>query len=324
MSVAQLELRSVVCLPLIQVRSGDTGPDAVSATRATVGLLYMDSRKAPADLSAGSRELLQTLAMEASTILENARLIEQERVKHRMEEELKIAREIQRGLAPPALPSDGWLRAAGSTWPSAEVGGDYFDVRRLDQDRWAAVVADVSGKGVSSALLASFLQGAFLMAGGTAAGLTAMVKRLNAFLLERTQGEKYATIFCCIVDVGGTLTYINAGHCAPYLVNTGGNLRKLHTSGMPVGMLEDAEFNAVEMHLQPCDKLVIYTDGLTEAENADSQFFDNERLRMSIRGSCALGAADLHQALIDTVDEFAEGGKVRDDITALVLEYLPL
>ncbi len=322
MSVAQLELRSVVCLPLIQIRSGTNEETSVlSAARATVGLLYMDSRKAPADLSAGSRELLQTLAMEASTILENARLIEEERIKQRMEEELKIAREIQQGLVPVGLPTEGWFRAAGSTWPSTEVGGDYFDVRPLSEDRWGAVVADVSGKGVSSALLASFLQGAFLMASGTEAEIGAMISQLNAFLLERTHGEKYATIFCCGLSADGRLSYINAGHCAPFLLSADGSMRKLNTTGMPVGMLEEAEFARVDVQLTPGDKLVIYSDGLTEAENAHGEFFDTERLRLALRDNCRLGAADLHKALLAAVDRFAEGGKVRDDITALVLEY---
>jgi len=151
MTVAQLELRSVICLPLIQIRSGTSEETGIAtALENSVGLIYMDSRLAPADLSVGNRELLQTLAIEASTILENARLLEQERVKIRIEDELKIAREIQRGLQPASLPSTGWIRAAGSSVSSTQVGGDYFDVRAVAPDVWTAVVADVSGKGVSS------------------------------------------------------------------------------------------------------------------------------------------------------------------------------
>ena len=135
MTVAQLELRSVVCLPLIRLRSGSAEDTrAISASEDTVGLLYMDSRVAPADLSSGNRELLQTLAIEASTILENARLLEEERGKLRMEDELKIAREIQQGLQPPSMPQTGWFRAAGSSTPSTQVGGDYFDVHQISPD----------------------------------------------------------------------------------------------------------------------------------------------------------------------------------------------
>jgi serine phosphatase RsbU (regulator of sigma subunit) len=287
----------------------------------TVGLIYMDSRVTPADLSSGNRELLQTLAIEASTILENARLIEEERGKLRMEDELKLAREIQQGLQPSSMPQSGWFRAAGSSTPSTQVGGDYFDVRQNSPASWTAVVADVSGKGVGSALLASLLQGTFLMASGDPAHIAPRMARLNHFLLERTHGEKYATVFYCILDVSGLLSYSNAGHCAPFLVSAGGRLRTLNTTSMPLGMLEDAPFQMLQRELTPGDKLVIYSDGLTEAEDAEGGFFDTERVRHCLRENAALDAAGLHAALIGAVDQFTEGGAVRDDITILVIEY---
>jgi serine phosphatase RsbU (regulator of sigma subunit)/pSer/pThr/pTyr-binding forkhead associated (FHA) protein len=320
-SVAALELRSVVCVPLVQVRAGSSEETRVaSSIEDTIGLLYMDSRLSPADLSAGNRELLQTLAIEASTILENARLLEEERTKLRIEDELRIAREIQQGLLPASLPTTGWFRAAGSSIPSTQVGGDYYDVRQISSDLWGAVVADVSGKGVSSALLASLLQGSFLMASGD---IETILSRLNDFLLERTRGEKYATIFCATLDKSGVLKYVNAGHPAPFLVSSDGRLRKLHTTGMPVGMLQDALFQVVEAQLAPGDKVVIFSDGLTEAENADGTFFDAERLRIELKESAALDASGLHAALLSAVDRFTEGGAVRDDITALVIEFCP-
>ena len=113
---------------------------------------------------------------------------------------------------------DGWFRAAGSSQPSTQVGGDYFDVRQIRPDLWAAVVADVSGKGVSSALLAGLLQGVFLMASANPDDLEGMLSALNWFLLERTRGEKYATVFYCTLNASGMLRYANAGHCAPFLV----------------------------------------------------------------------------------------------------------
>jgi phosphoserine phosphatase RsbU/P len=321
-SVAALELRSAVCVPLVLVRSGSMEETRIAShAQQTVGLLYLDSRLSPADLSAGNREVLTTLAIEASTILENARLMEDQRVKLLMESELKVAREIQRGLAPVSLPTEGWFRAAGSSWASNEVGGDYFDVRQVSADVWAAVVADVSGKGVSSALLASLLQGAFLMASSDFSDIEPTMAHLNRFLLERARGEKYATVFYCMVNSEGLLSYANAGHCAPFLVSSDGRLRKLHTSGMPVGMLEEAQFQVVQMQLESGDKLVIYSDGLTEAENAAGEFFDTERLRDCLRDNASMGATELHKVLLSTLDAFVEGGVIRDDITALVLEY---
>ncbi len=322
MTVAQLELRSVVCLPLIRLRSG--APDdtrAVSAMEDTVGLIYMDSRVAPADLSSGNRELLQTLAIEASTILENARLLEEERGKLRMEDELRLAREIQQGLQPSSMPQTGWFRAAGSSSPSTQVGGDYFDVRQNSPVSWAAVVADVSGKGVGSALLASLLQGTFLMASSDPEHIAPRMARLNEFLLQRTRGEKYATVFYCILEASGLLSYSNAGHCAPFLVGRDGRLQTLNTTSMPVGMLEDAPFQMLQRQMASGDKLVIYSDGLTEAEGSDGAFFDTERLRTCLRENATQDAVGLHAALLEAVNQFTEGGIIRDDITALVIEY---
>ena len=322
MSVAALELRSVVCLPLVQVRSGSNEETRMSsAAEATVGLLYLDSKFTPADLSAGNRELLQTLAIEASTILENARLMEDQRGKEKMENELSVARQIQQGLLPAVTPSEGWFRAAGSSMPATQVGGDYFDVRQVSPSLWAAVVADVSGKGVSSALLAGLLQGAFLMASGEPASIEGMMAQLNSYLLERTRGEKYATVFYCTMNASGLLSYANAGHCAPFLVGRDGRLRKLNTTGMPVGMLEDGRVERVEIQLEPGDKIVIYSDGLTYMEDAEGRFFGTEGLRVSVRDHARDGAAGMHRALKVAVDRFSEGGVVRDDITMLVLEY---
>jgi sigma-B regulation protein RsbU (phosphoserine phosphatase) len=323
-TIAMLELRSVVCLPLIRVHaSAGSETRGISAAEDTVGMVYMDSRHAPADLSGGNRELLQTLAIEASTILENARLLEEERGKLRMEDELKIAREIQQGLQPAMLPMTGWFHAAGSSIPSTQVGGDYFDVHQISPDAFVAVVADVSGKGVSSALLASLLQGTFLMASGDKSHIAPRMSRLNEFLLERTRGEKYATIFYSLLDSDGTLTYSNAGHCAPFLLSLDGRMRNLHTTSMPVGMLEGSEFDVVQMSMEPGDKLVIYSDGLTEAEGPDGKFFDTERLRECLRENAKMGAAGLHAAILSRLDVFTEGGAMRDDITVVVLEYAP-
>src|ERR1700722_11580028 len=133
-----------------------------------------------------------------------------------------------------------------------------------------------------------------------------MMDRLNSFLIERTRGEKYATIFYCTLDSTGLLSYSNAGHCAPFLVSSDGRLRKLHTSGMPVGMLEEAQFQVVQMQLESGDKIVIYSDGLTEAENSAGEFFDTERLRACLRENASMGATELHQRLLDTLDAFVE------------------
>lgn len=321
MSVADLELRSVVCLPLIHIRAGSTQETVLSSINDTVGLLYMDSREAAADLSGGNREILQTLALEASTILENARLLEEERQKQRLEEELNVARQIQRSLLPGELPRTGWLRAAASSIASHEVGGDYFDMRCVGPDVWAAMVADVSGKGVSSALLASVLQGAFLLATDVQLRTEEVMARMNRFLAERTKGEKYATLFYCTVERSGLLRWANAGHPKPFLARRNGDLVPLTTTGMPLGMLDGAKYVAEEIQLEPGDKVAIFSDGLSEAENEDGAFFDRHGLRDTIRAHAKSTCTEMHAALIEAFERFTEGAVLVDDVTLLVLEY---
>jgi len=323
-SVADLELRSVVCVPLVRIRT-TSGEDTsvVSAQNDTVGVLYMDSRMAAADLSGGNRELLQTLAIEASTVLENARLLEEERQKQKIEEELNVARAIQQSLLPSQLPSAGWFRASGSSVASYQVGGDYFDVVEVDKSCWAAVVADVSGKGVSSALLASLLQGAFLTTSSSSEVMARRVKRINRFLNDRTKGEKYATVFYCLMERGGRLHYINGGHCAPILISQDGRYEYLETTAMPVGMLPDAEFAVEERQLSPGDRIVIYTDGVTEAQNQRGEFFGRKQLREVVVAHAGDACAALHDAVLRTLKNFIGTAPQADDITLVVVEYHP-
>jgi phosphoserine phosphatase RsbU/P len=321
-SVADLELRSVVCVPLVRIRSGQSGATALLSTSSeTVGLIYMDSKVVTADMAGGNRELLQTLAIEASTILENARLLEEEQEKHKIEEELRLARDIQQSMLPRSLPAEGWFRACGSSLASHAVGGDYFDVTEVHPNCWSVVVADVSGKGVSSALLASLLQGALITATDLPSSLAERIRRLNHFLNDRTGGEKYATIFYALVEVNGKLHYVNAAHCPPLLVRASGEMESLETTGMPVGLIDPAEFELAEARLEPGDKVVIYSDGVTEAQNAAGEFFGKKRLRNAAAANAGASCMALHGVIQKAVKEFSAGAEQADDITLVVMEY---
>ncbi|HMD47969.1 MAG TPA: PP2C family protein-serine/threonine phosphatase, partial [Bryobacteraceae bacterium] len=322
-SVADLDLRSVVCVPLVRVRLASTEDTIAASVHDTVGLLYMDSRVSAADLSLGNREILQTLALEASTILENARLMAEEHEKQRLEEELNIARTIQRDLLPNLLPCDGWFRAAGSSIASRQVGGDYFDVRPAGSDAYACTIADVSGKGMSAALLAALLQGAFSITSEDPARMDALMARVNRFLNERAQGEKYATVFYCTIRRDGQLCWANAGHPKPILVRASGELISLDSTGLPVGMLDAAAYETKTMQLQAGDKIVLYSDGLSEAENGDGEFFDRAAFRDVLRRHTSAGSIELHDRLVEAVNDFTEDAEPSDDITTLVLEYRP-
>ncbi len=323
-SVYALELRSVVCVPLVRVRTAAVD-ETLSMCNAedTAGLLYMDSRLRHADLSSGGRELLTTLALEASTVLENARLLEEQWARKRLEEELRIARQIQQSLLPRALPAEGWFRAAAASIPSLQVGGDYVDIRAVNETCWAAMMADVSGKGVGAALLASLLQGMFVASPYTRLTIEDMVTRVNRYLLERTGGEQYATAFYCTLDSDGLLRWINAGHPPVLVVGAGGDLQHLSASGTPLGMFAEAVYTVVESRLRVGDKLVIYTDGLLDSENDDRASFGLQRLRETVAANAAASSRELQAAILAAVHAFTDGAAAADDVTLAVIEYRP-
>ncbi len=320
-TISDLELRSVACVPLVRVNlSGSSATEMLPVAKANAGVLYMDSRVMTVDLAGGNRELLQTLAIEASTILENARLIEEERAKQRIEEELDVARRIQRSLTPRSLPQEGWFVGCGSSESSHQVGGDYYDVVAIGPDTWSLVVADVSGKGVSSALLASFLQGAFLGA-SCATDIPEVFARVNTFLNDRAETGKYATMFYAKLDIAGYLSYANAGHCAPMLVRATGEIESLEATSLPVGLVSGTTFALAHRNLAPRDRIVLYSDGVTEAQNDAGEFFGRKRLREAIQGSAGADCAELHAVIQQAIVDFTAGAEQADDLTLLVVEY---
>ena len=260
--------------------------------------------------------------------IQNARLLEEERAKQHLEEELNVARTIQTGLLPAELPKQGWFRACGSSIASRQVGGDYFDVRRLSPDLYACVIADVSGKGVSAALLAALLQGAFVFAsdGGASANGVAIddiMTRVNRFLIERARGEKYATIVYCTINRNGELRWSNAGHPKPVVVRSSGELERLESTGLPIGMLDVAPYEVKTMQLRAGDKIVFFSDGLSEAANADGEFFEKKALKDLLCIQPGADCEELHAKLVEAVEDFSETSEQEDDITTLVVEYLP-
>ncbi len=322
-SMDGLDLRSVLCVPLLRLRGSAGAGETMAATvDDTVGLIYMDSRVAEVAQTAGNRELLQTLALEASTILENARLLEEERKRQRLEQELALARTIQANLLPKKLVSEGYLRAVGSSIPTHQVGGDFYDVLPRPDGSWLVAVADVSGKGVGAALLASLLQGVLLEAAGTGAEMEDWLPRLNRFLLERTAGEKYATLFACTVERDGRMRYVNAGHSRPFLLRAGARaLEGLEQDGFPVGLLEVATYVAGETRLGVGDTLVLFSDGVEEARRAPNEYFGRERIGEAVMRNAGAELQGLHDGLRLALTEYLDHVEPHDDATLLLARY---
>jgi len=318
---AELEYPNVICVPLVQFRTiGAQETISSPLPDNTVGLLYLDSRGQDMPVSGLNRELLHTLAREASTVLESAKLLDEERRNRQLQQELELARQVQVTLLPQKFPDSGWLHAAGSSVPSAEVAGDYFDVHAIGNDMWAAAIADVSGKGISSALLASLLQGAFLLGSELDAPLDAVMQKMNRFLIERAQREKYATLFYARIHSSGKTRWANAGHCPPLLARADGEIRKLQSTGSALGLITDAKFEIERLELGPGDKIIAYSDGLAEAQNSNKEMFES-RINVALEGVAKLNAQETHERLMQEVVAFCGDEPLRDDITLLVLEY---
>jgi len=318
-SIVMQRLRAVVAIPLYTMPRASSLESVVLKTGQLLGVLYLDSRR-PAAFSKLDRQILDALSLQAGSILDNARLVERERERHRIEQELDIARNIQQALIPHGFHDYPYLAISGIHTPCLEVGGDYFDVFPLSNDRTAFLIADVSGKGLGAALLTTMLQGA--LSGMTiGADPLQVFHHINRFLCEHSQLGRYATLFFGILHASGRLEYISAGHPSPLLIRKG-QVSELYTTGsFPVGLIPEADYEAREVNLQMDDTLVLFSDGVTEATDSAQQLYGDSRLQQVLASNHAAPLDRLQKAILDSVDTFARGASQADDITLLLVRY---
>jgi steroid delta-isomerase-like uncharacterized protein len=239
----------------------------------------------------------------------------------RVERELNDAAEVQRLLLPPGgFVGDGFEVAAASI-PARTIGGDFFDYFALPDSGFAFALGDISGKGPSAALLASALL-AILSAGRQSNRPGAVLKEANEATLRRAIPGKFATVVFATFSKDGRLTYSNAGHNPPLLVG-GDGPRWLRTGGTFVGVFPHAEFEEETLQLQPGDRLVVYSDGITEARNIDDIEFGEDRLLSCVDASRGQAPAALVQSILETVQRFSSGTTQGDDLTVLVFARTP-
>ncbi|MGB0035235.1 MAG: PP2C family protein-serine/threonine phosphatase, partial [Candidatus Acidiferrales bacterium] len=200
-------------------------------------------------------------------------------------------------------------------------GGDCFDVIELGGGRHGFFVGDVSGKGVSAALLATLLQGVFFTTAAMDIALAGIFSRVNQYLCERSGEDRYATVFYGILDKLGRFEYVNAGHVPPLLLRHKGGLEGLGSANFPVGMFSEAEYQSARVNLDPGDFLVIYTDGVSEACNQRNELFEEARLRQIIESFKGNTVDELGDAIREGMRAFTEGAPQSDDITILTIQY---
>jgi phosphoserine phosphatase RsbU/P len=319
-SIVAQGLRAVVVIPLYATSRASSEGSAANMRRGEfLGVLYLDSKR-PTAFSKLDRQILDALAADAASILDNARLVEKERERQMLEQQIAIARDIQQALLPKNFREYPFLSCSGVNFPCLSVGGDYFDVFPLDDKRTAFLLADVSGKGLGAALLTTMLQGA--LSGMTLGTDPARVfNHVNRFLCDHAEVGRYATMFFGILDDAGRLEFINAGHPSPILIRKD-TVEEAFTEGsFPVGLVPEAEFTTSTLQLQPNDTMVLFSDGVTEAMDPEEELYGVPRLRGVLQGKPDMQLDEIQKAVLESVENFARGARQADDLTLLLVRY---
>jgi len=313
-----LGIRNVLCVPLRLVRYLDKGEAAGEERR--IGVLYLDSREKGSLLSNSTRAALETLATEAAVAIENARLYRETMEKARMEQEMRIAAEIQQALLPKAGRAGAYFRAAASSLPCRSIGGDFYDYVDLSDGSLGFALGDVAGKGPPAALLSAMMQGMFAAQAAGNDSPSQTIRKVNLALYRRGIESRFVTLMYGALYADGQLTYCNAGHNPPLVVSKDG-FRRLERGGPIVGLFEGASYEEETVTLTAGDWLIVFSDGISEAMSAEGEEYGESRILSCVQSHAAVDPQHMLDALFSDVREFARGAAQSDDITAMVLRY---
>jgi serine phosphatase RsbU (regulator of sigma subunit) len=311
-SIVAHDLRTVIAIPLRKAHGQQNkalGPDPV------LGVLYLDSRFASGSITGVSHDILGVIAREAAALVESTRLAQAEEASRRYQQELTIAAAIQQRLMTVQIPELTFATLCAKNLPCRDIGGDFYDVV-TDSQGLTIVVTDVSGKGISAAILASILQGMIYSQVIAQVPLKDIVTSANKFLCERVQGEKYATAIILRLTPAGEVQYVNCGHVPPVLVKNG-KAERMTDASMPLGLLEYASYESASCKLEMGDRIILVTDGVTEAEDIHEEFFGDKRLEeaaVAVDGAC-------FDHIFAAIRQFCGNVPLNDDCTLLELIY---
>ena len=312
-SIIATGAKAIACLPL-QGIPADAGPAGI------LGILYLDSTQPMHALSGLDEKILRKLAADASNILERLELISNIEQRKTLERELALAEEAQNALLPRTIPLiPGWQLAAFSK-ATRYVGGDFYDFIRTREDSFVAALGDVSGKGVSAALVSSMVLGCLHAQIHSRKSLESATHACNQIMREKSPAERFVTFFLAEFHLHGAGKYLSAGHTTGYVYRAGRKIiEDLPSNNTIVGAFDFASFQCTPLTLETGDVLLSYSDGLTEAENDNGEMFGEQRLLSSMRAAAELGAQALLTRLNQDLDEFTGGRSQSDDITIMAI-----
>lgn len=318
MGTVVLGIRQVLCVPLVLVRYVEQVEADLGQKR--IGVLYLDSQKRGPILSPVTRGALETLATEAAVAIENARLYREAAEKTKLEQEMKIAAEIQQALMPVGERRGGFFEATGTSVPCRAIGGDFFEYLDLPDGRLGFALGDVSGKGAPAALLTAMVQGMFTVQAAASPGPAEALAQINQGLKRRSVESRFVTMFYGIVGADGALSYCNAGHNPPVLVKKDCVVR-LETGGMILGLFDFATYDQETVQMEQGDVLVVFSDGISEAQNLAGEEYGDDRLIRCLTDNRGATPASMREALLASVRTFSAGVSQGDDMTLLIVRH---
>ncbi len=286
------------------------------------GVVLLGEKLSREEFSDPDLEFLSSLANLAVISLENARLFQEAIEKQKLEDELLIAREIQKGLLPSVIPTIPGVEIAATNISSKQVGGDYYDVLQVDQHRYIIAIGDVSGKGTPAALLMANLQAIIRALAPLDLPLSQFTHRVNELMCANTGGNKFVTFFWGIIDDRArTLTYVNAGHNYPFLLHEDGSVQRLDKGGMILGVMKSVPpYEQESIYLASGDLLVLFTDGVSEAMTKDSVEYGELRLENLLPTIRHLNPQAIADSIHKDVLHHTKGAPQSDDITMMIVK----
>jgi sigma-B regulation protein RsbU (phosphoserine phosphatase) len=277
-----------------------------------VRLLHLESKKYGKALEETIREL------DASREVIRLKTLEEHK---KSEQELIMAQQTQESLLPRCLPEFENFHIHAFNQPTRYVGGDFYDFRKLSSGEWVGVLADVSGKGMFAALLSSMVLGALSMEFRSRAQPQEVLHRVNQLLCEKSLPSQFVTLFFFLLSPDGVGQFISAGHNPAYLFRAAsGEIEQLESESCVLGMFDFVLYPSRPFRLDKGDILVVYSDGLTDAQNSREETFGEERLLRIIREEAPSGSHALEQRFLESIVEFTQGTPQTDDITFIVVE----
>jgi len=303
-SVSDIHIRSLICAPMF-----DSGGDPL-------GVIQVDTRDQRSRFNDFDLQVLASVANQAAIALDNARMVKVAIEQEALKRDLAVAREMQRALLPHSSPSVAGFHFFQHYEAAYEVGGDYFDYVLLPDGRFAAVVGDVAGKGVSAAIIMAQLSSDVRALLKVEPDAAAAMARINANFCAHGWDDRFVTMVVAVVDPEkGELTLVNAGHMPPLLRSGSGEVTEIggDEAGLPIGVMGDFQYEAHRREFKPGDFLTIFTDGFSEAMNSQRELFGLERL-MELCGDTTVKVKDLGPCILEKVRDFAGDFPQSDDM----------